>query len=488
MDQVDEIGEPVVAGPQAAARAIEAVKDAPAKLAPHRPLWQTGLVLGAAAAGFGAAMLFRKGPVPQRPRAPAVLPPAGKTLAGASPAVLAQSPRRHLYAGPNPAAAVTIEDLRAMAHCRLPDFALDYFEGGGEDEATLARNLEALAEWRFKHRSFVDVSKRDTTTVLFDRPMAMPVAVAPTGLNGVLWPNADLRLAEAAAASGVPFAQSTMSNDLMSRVAQVPGLRYWWQLDVFGPKEVRDRLIDRAREHGCEALIVTCDAQIYGNREWDKRNRLSSNQLSLAADLDTLMHPRWLASRLAHGLPRFENVLDFVPPGQRGLFASAHWIRDQMDKALDWDIVKEIRDRWPRKLILKGILDVADVVRAQQIGADAVALSNHGGRQLDWAVSALDILPAARAAVGNRMALIADGGVRRGTDVLKFLALGADAVFAGRAILYGVAAAGRAGAERALDILREELDRDLGLLGVPKVRDLNRSLLVRTRGAAGPAA
>ncbi|HEX5455018.1 MAG TPA: alpha-hydroxy acid oxidase [Stellaceae bacterium] len=488
MDQVDEIRDAVAAAPQAAAKTLVAVQETPPKLMKGPPLWQAGLALGAAALGLGAAALFRKGPVPQRPRAPAAFAPAGKTLAGASPAVLAQSPRRHLYAGPNPAAAVTVEDLRAMAHRRLPDFALDYFEGGGEDEATLARNSEALAEWRFKHRSFVDVSKRDTSTVLFDRKMAMPVAVAPTGLNGVLWPNADLHLAEAAAASGVPFAQSTMSNDGMSRVAQVPGLRYWWQLYVFGPTEVRNTLIDRARDHGCEALILTCDAQIYGNREWDKRNRLSSNQLSLTADLDAMMHPRWLVSRLAHGLPRFENVLEFVPKGHRGLFTSAHWIRQQMDKALDWDIVKEIRDRWPRKLILKGLLDVADVVRAQQIGADAVALSNHGGRQLDWAVSALDILPAARAAVGDRMVLIADGGVRRGTDVLKFLALGADAVFAGRAILYGVAAAGRAGAKRALDILHEEIDRDLGLMGVPSIGGLDRSLLVRTRGADGPAA
>jgi (S)-mandelate dehydrogenase len=435
-----------------------------------------------AALGFSlaAAALSLARSAAGRSRAAATFAPADKTLANASPAVFADSPQRRFYAGGDPADAVTIEDLRAMAHRRLPNSALDYLEGGGEDEATLARNMAALAEWRFTHRSLVDVSRRDTSTTLFGRQLAMPVAVAPTGLNGVFWPHADLRLAEAAAAAGVPFAQSTMSNDDMRRVAEVPGLRYWWQLYVFGPREVRETLVRRAREVGCEALIVTTDAQIYGNREWDKRNRAGSNSLSFGAIVDALGHPRWLAARFSHGMPRFANVIEFVPKGHHGLFRSAHWVRSQMDRALTWDTVKQIRDRWPRKLIVKGLLDIGDVVRAQQIGADAVALSNHGGRQLDWAAAPLDLLPEARRAVGRKMTLIVDGGVRRGTDVIKALALGADAVFVGRAVLYGVAAAGRPGAERALAILREEIDRDLGLLGVRAIANLDRSLLIRT--------
>ncbi|HTV89226.1 MAG TPA: alpha-hydroxy acid oxidase [Stellaceae bacterium] len=480
MDSLDQI-EP--------ARAADAA--APASVAADRPLpapsWPAVATLGALALGFGAgaAMRARQGPVARGSRPAARLAPAGKTLAAASPAVLAGSPRRRLYAGMNPERAVTIEDLRAMAHRRLPDFALDYLEGGGEDEASLAGNIAALAEWRFRHRSLVDVSRRDVSTTLFERKMAMPVAIAPTGLNGVFCPHADLRLAEAAAAAGVPCAQSTMSNDDMRRVAQVPGLRYWWQLYVFGPPEVRETLIDRAREIGCEALIVTTDAQIYGNREWDKRNRASQDRLSWAALFDAALHPRWLATRLGHGMPRFRNVQEFVPANRRGLFESAHWVRSQMDRALTWDTVARIRERWPRKLIVKGLLDVQDVVRAQQVGVDAVALSNHGGRQLDWAVAPIDVLPAARRAVGDRFAIICDGGVRRGTDVIKMIALGADAVFVGRAALYGVAAAGRAGARRALAILREEIDRDLGLLGVRSFADLDRSLLVRAsdRGA-----
>jgi (S)-mandelate dehydrogenase len=310
--------------------------------------------------------------------------------------------------------------------------------------------------------------------------MAMPVAIAPTGLNGIMWAHADLHLAQAAADAGIPFAQSTMSNDLMERVAQVPGLRYWWQLYVFGPPEIRENLIARAERAGCEALIVTTDAQIFGNREWAKRLQSSPTHLSWTARLNLLKYPRWLTERvLTHGLPSFENVIQFIPKQHHGLLQSAHWIRSQMDRGLSWDTVSQIRDRWPRKLIVKGLLSVRDIERAAEIGADAVAISNHGGRQLDWAVAPIDILPEARRAVSKRIALIVDGGFRRGTDILKAIMLGADAVFVGRAPLYGVAAAGRAGVKRALDIFHEEIERDIGLLGVPAVADLNRRLLVR---------
>lgn len=407
--------------------------------------------------------------------------PADRTLAWASPALVAGTPRRRFYAGGDPAEAVTIEDLRTMAHRRLPGFVLEYLEGGGEDEASLARNIAALAEWRFRHRSLVDVSRRDVSAVLFGRRSALPVAIAPTGLNGLFWPHADLRLAEAAAAAGIPFAQSTMSNDRMERVARVPGLRYWWQLYVFGPPEVRETLIDRARDAGCEALIVTTDAQIYGNREWEKRTQSGPRSLGWRARFDALRHPRWLARGiLTHGMPRFENVIEFVPEDRRGLFDSAQWIRSQMDRAMVWDTLARIRERWPRRLIVKGLLEVADVERAAALGVDAVALSNHGGRQLDWALAPLDLLPAARQAVGDRVAILVDGGFRRGSDILKGLMLGADAVLLGRAPLYGVAAAGRAGAERALAILREELDRDLALLGAASPAGLDRQLLAAT--------
>lgn len=368
-----------------------------------------------------------------------------------------------------------------MAHRRLPRFALEYLEAGGEDEATLARNIAAFAEWHFLHRSLVDISQREVSATLFGDRMSIPVVIAPTGLNEPFWPHADLRLAEAAAQAGVPFAQSTMSNDAMDDVARVPGLRHWWQLYVFGPPEIRRALMERAQNAGCEALIVTTDAQFYGNREWHKRNTSNPKTLTWSAKFDAVLHPRWFASGLLlHGMPRFENVIEFVPKERRRFFDSAQWIRSQMDRALSWETVERIRERWPRKLIIKGLLSVDDVVRAAGIGADAVAISNHGGRQLDWAVSPLDILPAARQAVGSRIAILVDGGIRRGTDVIKALALGADAVLAGRAVLYGVAAAGREGASRALEILRDELDRDLALLGTASISKIDPRLLIRS--------
>jgi (S)-mandelate dehydrogenase len=324
----------------------------------------------------------------------------------------------------------------------------------------------------------VDVSHRDVSTVLFDRKMTIPVIVAPTGLNELFWPLADLRLAEAAAELGIPFAQSTMSNDAMSRVARVPGLRYWWQLYVFGPPEVRETLIERARNAGCEALIVTVDAQIYGNREWHKRRTAGPKSLGWSSKFDALMHPRWFARGiLTHGMPRFENVIEFVPKDRRGFFDSAHWIRSQMDRKLSWDTIARIRERWPRKLVIKGLLSVEDVARAAEIGADAVAISNHGGRQLDWAVAPLDLLPAARQAVGDRIAIFVDGGFRRGTDVIKALALGADAVCVGRPYVWGLALEGQEGVEKVLKMILADFDLTMALCGFTKPDQLGPDAL-----------
>jgi (S)-mandelate dehydrogenase len=401
---------------------------------------------------------------------------------------LGMMPRRRFYAGRDPERAVTVEDLRTMAYRRLPTFALEYLEGGAEEEATLTRNREAFADISFAPRTLVDTSKRDTRSELFGVSLPMPVAVAPTGLNGLFWPDADRALAGAAARMGVPFAQSTMSNDPIGKVAAVHGLRHWWQLYVFGPPEVSATLVARAREAGCEALIVTTDAQIYGNREWERRHQSAPRTLDWMAKLDAALHLRWLAATiLARGMPQFANVIDFVPQGKRRFFESAFWIRSQMDQSLSWDRIARLRDQWPRKFLIKGILRPEDVVRAAAVGADAVVISNHGGRQLDYAVSPLDVLPRARAAVGDRFTIIVDGGIRRGTDVIKALALGADLVLVGRATLYGLAAAGKAGAFRALEILRDEMERNLGLLGVTEVGALGPHLLVRMQPGDGVA-
>lgn len=397
-----------------------------------------------------------------------------------SAARISGTPERRFYTGRDLSRALTIADLRVRAHRRLPRFALEYLEGGAEEEATLERNLKALAVWHFAPQALRDVAQRDLSTVLFGRRLAMPVLVAPTGLNGVFWAGADRALAEAAAGAGIPFVQSTMSNMAVEEVAKVPGLRHWWQLYVLGDRNVQKALIGRVDRAGCEALVITTDAQIYGNREWSRRLSYSPGRLTWSTKLDAALHPGWFATTLLpQGMPSFPNIIDFVPEERRGFFDSAFWAREQMDKGLSWDDVARIRDLWPRRLLVKGLLRVEDVERAMAVGVDGVILSNHGGRQLDWAVSGTEVLPEARRLAGDRLTILADGGVRRGSDVLKCLALGADAVLVGRATLYGVAAAGRDGAARALDILRDETDRAMGLLGASSVLGLGPELLQR---------
>ena len=395
----------------------------------------------------------------------------------ASLAQIAGSPRRRFYTGADLDRALGIGDLRARTHWRMPRFALEYLEAGSEDEATLAREREAYGDWRFLPRTLVDVSERTPERPILGRVAPMPVIVAPTGLNGIFQEKADVALAEGAARAGIPFVQSTMSNDCLEEVAAVEGLRHWFQLYVFGGDHIWQALVDRAGAAGCEALVLTSNSQVFGNREWDARTRASETRPSLATIANAARHPRWLAATLRHGLPSFVNVVDFVPTDHRGFFQSAFWIREQMPKSLSWDTVAKIRARWPGKFLLKGLLSPEDVRLALAAGVDGVVLSGHGGRQMDWAVAPLDVLPRARDIVGDRMALLLSGGVRRGTDVLKAIALGADAVMAGRAPLYGLCAGGAAGVERALTILNKELCDAMGLLGVSGLDELGPHLL-----------
>lgn len=234
--------------------------------------------------------------------------------------------------------------------------------------------------------------------------------------------------------------------------------------------------------------MLTKDAQTYGDREWNRRNFTRPGRPTIATLLDAAPHPRWLATTvLSRGMPRFENIIEFVPEAHRGFFESAFWVRGAMDRGLDWDTVVEMRALWPHKVLIKGVLNVDDVCRAAAAGADGVILSNHGGRQLDSTLSGLDVLGAARAAAGERFTLIVDRGIRRGTDVLKALAVGADAVLVGRAVLYGVAAAGRAGAVRAIDMLREEIDRALALAGVRSAQELDARFVTVLSGRGSTA-
>lgn len=390
------------------------------------------------------------------------------------------TPRRPYYTGAFPSRAIAVADLRARSHELMPRIALEYLEGGAEDEASMMRERRAFADWRFTPRTLVDVSHRTLETQLLGRPASMPLIVGPTGLNGLFMHHADLALARAAAEAGVPFVQSTMSNDAVEEVARVKGLRHWWQLYVFGGDEVWQQLLERVDRAGCEALVLTTNTQIFGNREWNKRTRATSSLPTLSSALDAALHPRWLATTLlaGGGLPEFKNVIEFVPKGKRGMFESAHWIRSQQPTSLSWDTVAKIRQRWKKPFILKGILNLEDVQRAVDSGVDGIVLSSHGGRQLDWTISPLDLLPAAREVVGSRMQLYVSGGLRRGTDLLKGMALGADAVLAGRAPLYGLCAYGERGVGHALDILKREAEEALGLLGANSPRALGRQFLV----------
>jgi (S)-mandelate dehydrogenase len=400
------------------------------------------------------------------------------------------TPSRQFYTGFNPQRAIAISDLRAMSHKRLPRFALEYLEGGAQDEAAMLRERSAFANWRFMPKTLVDVSQRTLETDILGRTAAMPLVVSPTGLNGVFRAHGDSQMAQAALRAGVPFVQSTMSNDTMEEVAKAaPGVRHWWQLYVFGGDEIWQELLRRADGAGCEALVLTTNAQIFGDREWQRRNQVGDRRLSASAALESLTHPLWMVENLlSHGIPGFANIIDFVPKGQRNFFAASSWVRAHQPSSLSWDTVAKIRQFWKKPLILKGILNPEDVRRAVDAGVEGIVLGSHGGRQLDWTIASLDLLPAARSIVDNRIALYMTGGVRRGTDVLKALALGADAVWVGRAPLYGLGAAGAAGVARALEILRSEALDGMGLLGVSLVNELGPHLLAHLGPSASSTA
>ncbi|HEY0295764.1 MAG TPA: alpha-hydroxy acid oxidase [Bordetella sp.] len=385
---------------------------------------------------------------------------------------------RRYYAGGDPAQALSIEELRRMARRRLPAFVFEYLEGGAEDEVTLRRNREVFDQLAFVPRTLQRVCVVDTSVQLLGGRSALPLAIAPTGFNGLMARDGDAALARAAAAAGVPFIQSTVSNATLETVSKVAGLRHWMQLYVFRSREFMERLVGRALEAGCEALVLTSDGSVFGNREWDKRSYRGDMRLTWRKKLEVLGHPHWMAQVLARGIPTFGNLAELLPPEQRRLAAAAKWSREEIDADLDWDRLTWLRALWPRKLLLKGVLDVEDAGRALQAGVDGVVLTNHGGRQLDGAIAPLTALPAIAGRYRDQMDIFVDSGYRRGSDVVKALALGAHGVLLGRATLYGLGAAGEAGAARALAIMAGEIRRAMALLGRPAIGQLDRSCLL----------
>lgn len=374
------------------------------------------------------------------------------------------------------AEALNIDELREISRRRLPRFAFDYVDGGSEDESTLRGNRAAFERLRFRPRTLVDVAVRDTSTTILGHSASFPAIVGPTGLNGLQWPDGDLAIARATAAAGLPFAMSTVSMSYIEDLARATSGRLWLQAYVFREREISDRLIDRAESGGCEAIIITSDFPTPGKRERDYRSGLLPKQeFPLRTKLDILRHPWWVLT-VARNRPRFVNVERELGAGANVNNFVGH---NMFDPSLDWDDLARFRDRWKRKLLLKGVLRADDAERAAALGVDGVWLSNHGGRQLDSAVSGMDALPEVMTAVGSRLAVIVDGGVRRGSDIAKAVALGATAVALGRAPVYGLGAGGEAGARHALEILRDEFDRTLALTGCRSVADLTPDLVTR---------
>jgi (S)-mandelate dehydrogenase len=371
--------------------------------------------------------------------------------------------------------AYNIEDLRRMAERRLPRVAYDYLEGGAEENATLRENRAVFERIRLKPRTLVDVSRRSQQTTLFGDTFNMPFGIAPTGAAGLYCFEADIALARAAAAAGVPFVLSTASFTALERVAAEAGGVKWFQLYMSKERESAERLIMRARDAGYEALVVTTDVPVGANREYNRRNGFEIPfRLNLRNMIDGALHPRWLAgvflrTLLDSGVPRFQNVDNNV--GGRIVSKNLSEFRARRD-ALEWEDMRWVREIWPRKLFIKGVLTARDALRAAECGADGIFVSNHGGRQLDGAVSTMEALPEIVAAAGGRLRIMADSGFRRGTDIVKALALGADMVFVGRATLYGATVGGEAGALHALSLLKSEVDRTLALLGCRSIAEL----------------
>src|SRR5688572_12345294 len=375
--------------------------------------------------------------------------------------------------------AVNIEDLRVMAKRRLPLAIFDFFDGGAEDEVTLRENRAAFERVRLLPKVLVDVSKIDTSVEVLGKPAALPLAIAPTGGISAGRFGAELILARAAKAAGVPFTMATPSAFSIEQVAHEVGGRLWFQLYCVRNKDFRDKLVSRARDAGYEAILVTVDLPVSGKRERDPRNGFHTPYSpNWRNSRDVIFKPAWALDMLRNGLPGMANLegYAFSAPAGTDIVTA---VGREMDAGLSWDYIKELRDQWPGKLLIKGVERADDAERAAAVGCDGLVVSNHGGRQLDGAAATLDALPRISQAVGNKLTVLLDGGVRRGVDILKARALGAHAVLTGRATLFGAMAGGEPGARHALQILSSELVRAMQLCGVRSIAEIGPHLVSR---------
>ena len=371
----------------------------------------------------------------------------------------------------------TIEDLRVKAKRSVPRMFYDYAESGAYTENTLERNNDDLDRIRFRQRVAVDMTDRTLATRMAGEDVAMPVALAPVGMTGMQHADGEILSAQAAAEFGVPYTLSTMSVCSIEEVAKHSSAPFWFQLYFMRDHDFSRRLLDRAKDAGCSALVLTLDLQILAQRHRDIKNGLSNPpKLTFRNLADMAMRPRWCLGMLGTKNRAFGNIAGHVQ-GIEDMSSLAEWTAKQFDPRLDWDDVKRIQDWWGGKIVLKGILDAEDALMAARTGADAVIVSNHGGRQLDGAPSSISVLPEIVASIGKDTEIWMDGGIRTGMDILKAVALGARGVMIGRSYIWGLGAGGKAGVTQALEILRKELDTTMALCGHRDITQVDRSIL-----------
>jgi L-lactate dehydrogenase (cytochrome) len=371
----------------------------------------------------------------------------------------------------------SIEDLRTCARRRLPKAVFDFIDGGAHDEVSLRANRQDFERLSVVPKVLTDVSKRDASTTLLGEPISMPLVVAPTGLAGLLARKGELAEARAAEAAGIPFCLSQMAAASIEEVDQATKRPFWFQSYLLKDRRINEALLDRAAKAGCPVLVITVDTKAQGPRERDIRNGFTvPPRVTWRNALDVARRLHWIGGVALGPRVTFANLADSVV-GRGDIISIARFAAEQYDFSMDWSHFEWCRAKWKGKLAIKGILTVEDAQRATHHGVDAIIVSNHGGRQLDGAPSPLAVLPDIVDAVGDRVEIILDGGVRRGVDVLKALALGAKACMAGRPFLYGLAAGGERGVGKAIELFRGEIDNNLALLGRPVARELDRTCL-----------
>jgi L-lactate dehydrogenase (cytochrome) len=370
-----------------------------------------------------------------------------------------------------------IEDMRLLARRRVPKMFFEYADRGSYAEETLRINRTDLAHVKLRQRVLVDVARRDLTTAIVGEPASLPLVLAPIGLCGMQWGDGEILACRAAQAAGIPFCLSTMSICAIEDVAAAVERPFWFQLYVMKDRGFVRELIERAIAAKCNALVLTVDLQVLGQRHCDLRNGMTvPPEIRVCNLIDIATKPGWAVSILRGKRKTFGNLAGHVR-GMEDVRSLAQWISGQFDPSLSWKDVEWIRDLWPGKLVLKGLLDVEDAKRAAKTGAAALVVSNHGGRQLDGAMSSISALPKIVDAVGSEIEIMFDGGIRSGQDVMRALALGARSCMIGRAYLYGLGAGAQAGVTRAIEILRNELDVTMALTGTNSIKDIGRQVL-----------